>query len=109
MHWLIYTTTSDGRLTGLRIVESPTKPRAPTLNDGFHNPQEALALMSEWLAVDSNGFVKIDESRIEHHPTFAGRVRHVVTVLPAIVWLMGGAVVLSAIDLILIALHIAGG
>lgn len=108
MHWLIYSADTNGRLNGLRIVESPTKPHAPTLNGGFKSAQEALVLMSEYLVVSEGGFVLIDEARTEHTVTFADRMRHAFQVQPAIVWLIVLSLAMGALNMILMILHVFG-
>lgn len=108
MHWLIYSTAPDGHLSGLRIIESNVKPRAPTINGGFKSAQEALVLMSEYLVVKPDGFVHMDEANLERSVTFADRVRHAYLVQPALAWLVALSLTIGLMSMVLTVFHIIG-
>lgn len=106
MHWLIYSEARNGRLDGLRIVESDLRPHAPTINNGFRSPQEALALLSEYLVVHTDGFVSLDEAHADRHLAWTDRVLHAYRVEPRIVWLVGLSLLISLATLLLLVGHL---
>ena len=108
MHWLIYSTAPNGRLTGLRIVESATRPHAPTFNGGFNSPEEALALMQEYLAIDQQGYIGVNEERVNHTVTMFERLRRSYLIAPIVLWLVLASLILSVINAALTIAHIAG-
>lgn len=105
MYWLIYAGSEDRPLT-LRIVQADQPPDAQVLNSGFQSPDQALALMSQYLQIGADGFVRINPHTTHRHPTWVDRVRLAYLIQPAIIWPVFFSLVISVLTLILLISHL---
>jgi hypothetical protein len=108
MHWFIYTLDEHGRLASLRVRESAERPAGLVLNDGFKTPEEGFALMGQYLDIDREGFAHVDQDKAARPIKWLARIKLAYLVEPRLVWLTTIALIIGAIDLLIISLHILG-
>ena len=109
MHWLAYRIEGD-RVVWLRIIRSNERPPdVDVINNGFHDEQEALALMANYLRTNDAGFLTVPRERAEKHITRLERIRLAYRIESFLLWGVIGAYGAAVILLGLLILHVIAG
>lgn len=105
LYWLTYSYDREGNLV-LRRVQSETRP-PNAIDHGARDENGLLAIMATHLIFSENGVTMLDESKIDHSPSRAERIRLAYAIEPLLASLVGVALILGGINLALVVALLA--